>query len=182
MDTNYSRWIHNDVAAEADTIDEERRRFRLPRPAGSVVARGLMATAVVVGLGGIIYSVQTPEASTTQQQSPLETTIADQTDAPGAAAIEESTIDDATPEESTDESTEDATDESTDELTDESMDAPGFIPARPAHWRRTEVRDGPPSGIRMAIRRARDARPPGQHLERRPLLGPPDERLEWDRE
>ena len=114
MDVNYSRWMSKDPNAEPDVIEDEPRRFSLPRPARSVVASGAMVALLALGGGALLRSIATPEVSTEKDQA-VGTTTSDQSSGPGAAGTE-----DTEHTEDTEDSTLDGT-ESDDSAIDESV-------------------------------------------------------------
>jgi hypothetical protein len=96
MDVNYSRWMSKDPDAEPDEIENEPRRFSLPKPPRSVVASGVLVALVVLGVGTVGRSLTTSDASSSQEQA-VATPSPQESSGPGAAGVEEDTMfDDST--------------------------------------------------------------------------------------
>ncbi|HUS20868.1 MAG TPA: hypothetical protein VMZ66_02525 [Aeromicrobium sp.] len=154
MDVNYSRWMSKDPD-EPEVVEDESRRFRFPRPAGSVASAALVA---LVALGGAAFvrSMATPEDSADQAQTAVETPTAEESTGPGAASVDESS-DDSTSEDST---SDDFADEST------TRDRPERVGPRLMARRELRRSNGMPPG-----RPWRDRPPRGDST--RPALPPP---------
>lgn len=164
MDVNYSRWMSKDPD-EPDVIEEEPRRFSLPRPSKSVVASGAMVALIALGGGALARSITTSDVSANQGPT-VDATTSDQSSGPGAASVEDAesaTTDglESEPAEPVDEST--ASDESA--TSEES--APPDDP---------ELTGLPPDRrqmLRRELRRAQVMRPgPPRHVVVVPWPGP----------
>jgi hypothetical protein len=99
MDVNYSRWMSKDPD-EPEVVEDEPRRFRFPRPAGSLVATTALVAFVVLGGAAFVRSMATPEDAADQPQTAVETPTAEKSTGPGAAGVDES-FDNSTSEDST---------------------------------------------------------------------------------
>jgi len=158
MDVNYSRWMSKDPD-EPEVIEDEPRRFRFPRPSGSVVASGALVAFVVLGGAAFVRSMATPEDAADQAHTAVETPGAEESTGPGAAGVDELS-DDSTSDDSTsdDWTSEDST--SDDWTSDSSADDSATID-RPA-----------PAAPRLVVRREfrrSTGMPPGRPWRDRPL-------------
>ena len=160
MDMNYSRWMSKDPDAEPELIEEEPRRFSLPRPAGFVVASGALVAVVALGGGAMVRSIATFDASTNQAQT-AESPIAKESDGPGAASVDDSMPDDVTYDDSTyDEPTYD--DPTSDGSADSDIASDSSAPSDPRlrDRRVLDQPDGVPPGGPWPDRPARGHREP----------------------
>jgi hypothetical protein len=162
MDVNYSRWMSKDPDAEPEAIEEEPRRFSLPRPTRSVAASGAMVALIALAGGALAQSIATSEDAASQDPS-VGTTTSNGDAGPGAAGIEDSEDAEDTEAAPADnaESDDFATDDST--LADEGTTIDDPEPTGP--------RVAPRWTLRRELRRAR-VMPPGPRPHLRPWLGP----------
>jgi hypothetical protein len=100
MDVNYSRWMSKDPDAEPEPVEDEPRRFNIPRPAGSVVASGALVALVALGGGALVRSMVTSDVAADQAQT-VGTPTAEESAASGAANIDDPTFDDSASDDST---------------------------------------------------------------------------------
>jgi hypothetical protein len=150
MDVNYSRWMSKDPDAEPDVVEDEPRRFSLPRPSRSAIASTALVSLVVLGGGAFVRSIATPEDSAAQVQT-VETPTA--RSEPGAASVDDSALDDSTSDDSTsDDSTSDNS--ASDDTTINDWPAPAGPPPDSQRMDRREFGppDGVPPGPRMRMR------------------------------
>ena len=169
MDVNYSRWMSKDPDAEPEVIEDEPRRFSLPRPAGSVVASGVLVALVALGGGTLVRSIAISDASSNRAQT-AESPTAKASSGPGAASVDDSTSDDVTYDDSTsDEPIYD--DPTSDSSADDDIASDRSAPAGPRLSDRRVLHqpDGVPPGGPWPDRPARGHREPAFP---RPMLAP----------
>lgn len=133
MDVNYSRWMSEDPDAQPEVIEDEPRRFSLPRPSGSAIAAAAMASLIVLGGAAFVRSIATPEVSADQAQT-VETPIAEESSGPGAASVDDSALDDSTSDSA-----------ASDDGTTSEWEAPADPPPGLGRMERREF--GPPNGV-----------------------------------
>jgi hypothetical protein len=150
MDVNYSRWMSKDPDAEPEAIEDEPRRFSIPRPARSIVASGALVALVALGGGAYVRSITTAPASADQTQA-VETPTDSETSGPGAAAVDESVSDDSTSADTTaDDWADDEPSPDSGEIDDGSTTSDVRVPAGSLPMDRREFRRAhgiPPGGL-----------------------------------
>jgi len=166
MDVNYSRWMSTDPDAEPDDIEDEPRRFSLPRPARSVVASGMLVALVALGGGTLLRQSATSDASSDGPTQTVETHAAKDDSGPGAASVDDSMSDESTSDDFTSDDSDEAA--SDDYATPDEQPPTGPLPMDRRQFRRSAgLPPGGPSPDRPLRRHHYVDSAPG------PALAPP---------